>query len=116
MGKGGVVAQIGALGEFEHYVLLAALRLGDNAFTAPIVEELETRTGRTVAPAAVYIALRRLENKGLIRSALRTDDSAGVTRERRFVRVTAAGRRTLLRARSNFERLWAGLDAGTEGA
>lgn len=108
------MAQTDALGEFEHYVLLAALRLGDSAFTAPIVEELEARTSRSVAPAAVYIALRRLENKGLIRSSLRTDDSAGVTRERRFVRVTAAGRRTLLRARANFEQLWSGLDVGTE--
>ena len=98
------------LGEFEHYVLLAAVRLGDGAFTAPIVEELETRTGRSVAPAAVYITLRRLEKRGLVRSALRTDDSAGPKRERRFVAVTPAGRRTLLRARANFEELWADLD------
>ena len=100
----------GTLGEFEHYVLLAALRLGDNAFTAPIVEELEKRTDRSVAPAAVYIALRRLESKGLVRSSLRTDASAGPRRERRFVAVTAQGRETLLRARTNFEELWAGLD------
>lgn len=104
------MGQTDALGEFEHHVLLAAVRLGDNAFTAPIVEELEARTGRSVAPAAVYIALRRLEKKGLVRSSLRTDESAGLKRERRFVMVTAAGRGTLLRARSNFEELWAGLD------
>lgn len=102
------------LGEFEHYVLLAAVRLGDDAFTAPIVEELEARTGREVAPAAVYIALRRLEKKGLIRSTLRTDESAGPKRERRFVEVTAAGRKTLLRARANFEQLWAGVDLAKE--
>ncbi|MGD8328820.1 MAG: helix-turn-helix transcriptional regulator [Acidobacteriota bacterium] len=108
------MAQTDALGEFEHHVLLAALRLGDNAFTAPIVEELEERTHRSVAPAAVYIALRRLEKKGLVRSRLRTDESAGAKRERRFVAVTAAGRETLLRARTNFEELWAGLDLMSE--
>lgn len=103
-----------ALGEFEHYVLLAVARLGANAFTAPIVEELEARTDRTVAPAAVYIALRRLEKKGLVRSSLRMDDSAGAKRERRFVDVTPAGRKTLARARSNFEELWADLDLRRE--
>lgn len=99
-----------ALGEFEHHVLLATLRLGKGAFTAPIVEEIESRTGRSVAPAAVYIALRRLEKKGLLASSLRTDDTAGTVRERRFVRVTDEGIRVLRAARAGFEALWDGLD------
>ncbi|MEK9499852.1 PadR family transcriptional regulator [Gaopeijia maritima] len=100
-----------ALGEFEHHVLLAVLRLGNEAFTAPIVEELESRTGRSVAPAAVYIALRRLEKRGLVASDLRTDDSAGSKRERRFVQVTEAAIRQLREARTDFHSLWDGLDA-----
>lgn len=99
-----------ALGEFEHHVLLAVLRLGEGAFTAPVVEELEARTDRGVSPAAVYIALRRLENKDLIRSELRTDDSVGPTRERRFVRVTEEGVDMLRAARADLERLWEGMD------
>lgn len=99
-----------ALGEFEHHVLLATLRLGEGAFTAPIVEEIEARTGRSVAPAAVYVSLRRLESKGLLASSLRTDDSAGALRERRFVRVTDEGREVLRAARAGFEALWEGLD------
>ncbi len=99
-----------ALGEFEHHVLLATLRLGEGAFTAPIVEEIEERTGRSAAPAAVYIALRRLEKKGLLASSLRTDDSAGTLRERRFVRVTDEGVRVLRAARAGFRALWEGLD------
>ena len=99
-----------ALGAFEHHVLLAALRLGEGAFTAPIVEEIEERTGRAVAPAAVYIALRRLEKKDLVRSELRTDDSAGAVRERRFIEVTGEGVEVLRAARADFQRLWEGLD------
>ena len=57
-----------SLGEFEHMVLLAILRHGGEAYSVPIVLELEQRTGRSVAPAAVYIALRRLEKRGLLRS------------------------------------------------
>ena len=56
-----------ALGEFEQMVLLAILHLGDGVYGVPIVDEIQRRTGRTVAPAAVYITLR-LEQKGLLTS------------------------------------------------
>ena len=49
-----------ALGEFEHMVLLAIIHLGDGVYGVPIVDEIQRRTGRTDAPAAVYITLRRL--------------------------------------------------------
>ena len=61
----------GVLGEFEHQVLLSVLRCRGGAYSVPIVLELEERTGREVAPAAVYIALRRLEEKALARSELK---------------------------------------------
>jgi PadR family transcriptional regulator len=44
-----------ALGEFEHVVLLAILHLGDGVYGVPIVDEIQRRTGRSVAPAAVYV-------------------------------------------------------------
>ena len=40
------------LGEFEHHVLLALLRRGEEGYSVPIVLELEERTGREVAPAS----------------------------------------------------------------
>ena len=55
------------LGEFEHKVMLAILRLGGEAYSVSIVEELEERTDREVAQAAVFIVLRRLEEKGLLK-------------------------------------------------
>ena len=57
-----------SLGEFEHQVLLAMLHLGGKAYSAPIVMELEKRVSKNVSPAAVYIALRRLEDRGLLQS------------------------------------------------
>ena len=96
------------LGEFEHQVLLAVLRLGDDAYSVPVVMELEERTGREVAPAAVYIALRRMEEKGLARSELRTPDEGG--RSRRYVSVTPAGLEQLRESRRRFVSLWDGLD------
>ncbi len=96
------------LGELEHQILLAVLRLGDEAYTAPIVTELEERTGRPTTLAAVYIVLRRLEEKGLVRSELREGD--GGSRERRYFVVTPEGVGRVVEARAAYERLWEGLE------
>lgn len=98
-----------ALGEFEHHVLLAALRLGENAYTTSILQELETRTGRELSPAAVYIALRRLERSGLVRTKLKRAVERNERRERRYVQVTPAGLRLARQARQRLVRLWEGL-------
>ena len=98
------------LGEFEHSVLLATLRLGKEAYSTTIVLELERRTGREVSPAAVYIALRRLEDGGLVASDLREDEGRGGRRERRYVSVTEEGLGVLRAARGRLLRLWEGLE------
>jgi len=58
------------LGEVEHSVLLAMMRLDSRAYGVPIVLELEKQTGRSIAPSAVYVTLRRLEKKGLLTSPM----------------------------------------------
>lgn len=98
-----------SLGEFEHQVLLAALRLGPATYSVPIVLELEKRTGREVAPAAVYIALRRLEEKGLVESEMRRDEEEG-GRSRRYFEVTDQGTEVLREAKRRLVNLWEGLD------
>jgi DNA-binding PadR family transcriptional regulator len=97
------------LGEFEHHVLLAALRLGENAYTTSIHSELEVCTGREVSPAAVYIALRRLERSGIVRTKLRRAVERNERRERRYVQVTPAGLKLARQARQRLVRLWDGL-------
>jgi DNA-binding PadR family transcriptional regulator len=105
-----------ALGEFEHHVLLAALRLGEDAYTTSILAELESRTGREVAAAAVYIALRRLERSGLVHTRMRRSTELNERRERRYVRVTRAGVGAVRTARQRLVRLWDGLTIlSTEG-
>ena len=70
------------LGEFEHIVLLAILRLGDEAYAIPIREEIEERTGRAVARGALYTALERLETQALPALA----DERSAARARRHAR------------------------------
>lgn len=103
------MAEKTALGEFEHHVLLATLRLGDDAYTTSILTELEACTGRDVSAAAIYIALMRLERAGMVRSRLRTATELNERRERRYVKVTPAGLRLVREARRRLVRLWQGL-------
>lgn len=99
-----------SLGEFEHQVLATLLRLGGESYSVPITLELEERTGREVAQPAVYIALRRMEKKGLVTSWLDDHAVAETGRERRYFRPTRPGLRRLRDSRRALERVWEGLD------
>jgi DNA-binding PadR family transcriptional regulator len=97
-----------ALGEFEHQVLLAILRLGGESYSVAIVLELEECTGRDVAPAAVYIALRRLEAKGLVSS--RMTPARQKERSRRYFKLRPAALTRLRDSRESFRKLWTGVE------
>ena len=98
------------LGEFEQMVLLAIARLGGEAYGIPIVEEIEGRTGRSVARAAVYITLRRLEEKGFVSSWMSDPTPERGGKARRYVKLEPKGARALRDARTVSERMWHGLD------
>lgn len=103
------------LGELEHQVMLALLRVGPEAYTVPIVIELEARTGREAAAAAVYIALRRLEEKGLVASRTEPPAEGEGGRDRRYFRVTEPGIAKLRETREALDSLWEGLDPAFGG-
>jgi PadR family transcriptional regulator, regulatory protein PadR len=98
------------LGELEQLILLAILRLGDDAYGVTIRAELAERADRQVAPGALYTALDRLEAKGLITSRMSDPTPQRGGRAKRHVTVTRAGREALTRARRAYERLLDGLD------
>ncbi|HYN06320.1 MAG TPA: PadR family transcriptional regulator [Vicinamibacterales bacterium] len=104
-----------ALGEFEQLVLLAIVHLGDDVYGVPIVDEIERRTGRTVAPAAVYVTLRRLEQKGLLSSWMSDPTPERGGKARRCVKVTRAGLEMLRESRQALDQMWKGLDPGLRG-
>ena len=98
------------LGDFEQMVLLAILQLSGDVYGVPIVEEIERRTGRSVARAAVYVTLRRLESKGLISSWMSEATSARGGKPRRLVKIEATGLQMLRESRQAMEQMWRGLD------
>jgi DNA-binding PadR family transcriptional regulator len=101
-----------ALGEFEQLVLLAIMHLDGEVYGVPIVDEIERRTGRSVAPAAVYVTLRRLEEKGLLASKMSAPTPERGGKARRCVKVTRAGLESLREARQVIDSMWKGLDPG----
>lgn len=97
------------LGEFEQLVLLAVIRLGDDAHGAPIRRLLADRAGHKVSFGAIYSTLRRLAGKGFVdhRSEPASGDRGG--RPRRVFSVTAAGLEELQAARRRYARMAEGL-------
>jgi PadR family transcriptional regulator PadR len=98
------------LGEFEQMVLIACVHLGDDAYGVSIVDEIERRTGRQAAHAAVYVTLRRLEQKGLLESWKGEPTAERGGKARRHVKLTKAGTAALRQSRHAFEQMWRGLD------
>ncbi len=104
-----------ALGDLEHQVLLASLRLKGEAYSVSVVLEIEGRTHRSPAQSAVFIALRRLEEKGLLRSHLEAK-SPESGRSRRYFRITPAGMERLREMRESLLGLWEGIAAELDSA
>ena len=98
------------LGEFEQLVLLAVLHVRGEVYGVPILEEIERRTGRTVARAAVYITLRRLEKKGLVSSWKGEPTPERGGKARLCVKVEPEGLEFLRASRQVMDRMWSGLD------
>src|SRR5215211_2693331 len=98
------------LGEFEQIVLLAVLRLGDDAYGVPIRLEIETRTRRTVTVGALYRTLDRLEAKGFVTSWFGEPTAARGGRSRRYFKLKPAGLRTLRASRDVMTAMWDGLE------
>jgi PadR family transcriptional regulator, regulatory protein PadR len=94
------------LGGFELLVLLALVRLGDDAYGVPISQMIEQTSGREVALGSVYITLGRLEAKGFVSSRLGEPTAIRGGRAKTYFRITAAGLREVRRTRRTLIRLW----------
>jgi DNA-binding PadR family transcriptional regulator len=97
------------LGAFEQAVLLAVVRLREDAYGRAILKEVQTRLERDVVAGAVHATLERLERKGLLASRLGTGTPIRAGRPRRYYRLQPAGIRALNDARETVDQIWAGL-------
>lgn len=94
------------LTDFELMILLACLRIGDQAYGVQIAREIEATCGRRVLLGAAYAALDRLEGNGLVSSAVGDPTPERGGRARRFFRVTARGLRAVRDTQQALVSLW----------
>ncbi len=110
------MSEVFNLGEFEQVVLLAVLRLGDEAYAVPILDEIAQRTGRAVSRGSVYVTLDRLETKGYLRSRLGDPTAERGGRAKRYYALRPRGVEALRASRRALIALWRGFEARLEDA
>jgi DNA-binding PadR family transcriptional regulator len=103
------------LGDFEKMVLLALLQRGGESYGAAILEEIETRTGQTPSSGSLYVALRRMEKRGLLSSSFGDPTPERGGRAKRFFRVQPEALRLLRRSQEIWESMAQGLGPVLEG-
>ena len=99
------------LGEFEQLVLLALMRLGDEAYALPAREELTRVTGKETSRGALYRTLERLESKGYVDWEMEAEAPRRGGHPRRRFMVTTEGVEILRASRSALQELWSGIEA-----
>lgn len=97
------------LTDFELMILLATLRLDDDAYGVLIAREIEQTAGRPVLLGALYAALDRLHSMGLVSFRVGDPTPERGGRAKKFFRVTRSGLRAVKETRHAFNALWTGL-------
>jgi DNA-binding PadR family transcriptional regulator len=105
-----------SLGEFEYLVLLAIVRLRQDAYGMRVRREIADRTGRDTSIGAVYATLDRLETKGLIKGTVSAPTPERGGRAKRSFEITRAGLAAINRTREDFASMLDGLVLPPQGA
>ena len=94
------------MGEFEEVVMLTVGVLYDEAYGVSIKKEIETRLSRKVSVGALQSALKRLEDKGFLKSreGEATEERAG--RPKKYFQITAYGKRAVEYTKATRDELW----------
>lgn len=100
---------MGYLGEFEQLILFALLQLGDDAYGVTVREVIEERTGKAVSAGAIYTALGRLEERGLVRSHGEPSVKGRMGRPRKYYRLRPDGARALKDSYTTIQAMAGGL-------
>jgi PadR family transcriptional regulator, regulatory protein PadR len=98
------------LGEFEEIVLLAILRLKQDAYGVRIRQEIENETSRSTSIGSIYTTLERLEAKGYVKSQHGEVTPERGGRAKRYFKIQGAGAEALNQAMIDRTRMLDGVD------
>ena len=104
----------GPLTEFEQMILLAVVRLGEEAYGVSICDEIEGRVDRTISVAAAYTALERMEARGLVRSWTAESTPVRGGRAKKHFEILPGGATALRESRHAMARMWEGLEGHSD--
>jgi DNA-binding PadR family transcriptional regulator len=107
-------ARAASLGEFEQLILLALVRLCDNAYGATIHQEVQNRTRRPISISAVYTTLDRLAEKGFVESHTGDPTPRRGGRRKKFFRLMPDGAEALSQSYRVFREMTRGLERRLE--
>lgn len=99
----------GALGHLQQLILLAVLRLENDAYAREIREEIHDVTGREMSVSTVHVTLVRLERRGLVSSTRAAADGTG-GKPKRLFSLTPTGRQVLANEGRALAKMWDGLN------
>ncbi len=93
------------VGGYDELVMLAVQHVGEGAYGVPIRKAVEEVAEKPTSIGAIYAALDRLEQRGLVEAwqGEATPERGG--RAKRYFRVTGAGERALAQAEQRRARL-----------
>jgi PadR family transcriptional regulator PadR len=94
------------LGELDLMVLLALIRLGDEAYGVPIAREIEASVRRSISLGSVYATLDRFEERGLVKSRIGEPTAERGGRAKRYFAITAQGMREVRETQRTLVSLW----------
>jgi DNA-binding PadR family transcriptional regulator len=97
------------ISNFELMVMLALIRLGDDAYGVPISQEIEVHSGHDVALGSVYAALERLQDRGFVSSSVGEPTPERGGRAKKYFKVTGKGMKVVQETQQTLMRLWKGL-------
>ena len=103
-----------ALGELEQLVLLALIRLGEDAYGVTVRREIAVRARRDLSFGSIYSTLARLEEKGFVRSRIGEPTQERGGRRKKHYMISATGRRALRRSLAAIRTMARGVDASWE--
>jgi PadR family transcriptional regulator len=101
------------LGEVEQLVLLAVLRLDDQAYAVPIRALVKREAGVDLSRGTIYVTLERLERKGYVTSWFSDPQAVRGGKARRLFRLKPPGVAALKASRRAVDRLAAGTIVAT---
>jgi len=94
------------LGEFEEIVILTIGILNNVAYSVSIKDEIESRLSRSVSMGALHTALRRLEEKGYLKSYAGEATAERAGRPKQYFEITALGKKAMIHAKETRDKLW----------